>query len=642
MKKFSRRTFLSTTGKILASAPLAGALGTLPGCPNSVRPNILVLMVDQMRTPPEGYGDNEGAAAGLKEVLGFRPLSEGNEYAQYFPGLLRLRQNGVVMTKHFTAAAACVPSRTCIMTGQYPKETGVTQTDGVFKSGCDVSFLDPAGTPTIGHWFRAAGYETHYFGKWHVSEAESPDFLDPWGFDDWEQSAPEPHGGMADNLGVFRDIEFTNAVTTFLSGKSVGASQRPWLAVGSLVNPHDISAYPINWQTPNQSGVVGWENYPPVTPIPAEGDVSRLGGVHEENVVELNPDNFPQNNSALPRTYSESLDDKPRCQKDYALKWGLAIESSTNYGLQGTQLASPLPFQLQGDNAEAWSLGFNQFYFYCQYLADLQLRKILEALDENGMADNTIVVFLSDHGELGGSHGGMIQKWHNAYEEVVRVPMVISSPLVNRSETNLREIDQPTSSIDLAPTLLGLAGLCQEELRGVLEEDRGTTVKALAGADLSDHVRGCCAGCITDPDGEKRTGVFFMSDDMVTEKGANPVTPKPTQYELFLANVEQRIGEGLDLASGPVCQPNNVRALCTGDWKMVHYVDPTGVEADEWELYCLKYDPVEETNLVDFQTGELRNDVTLTGLSPYLLESKHQHLKAELARREAMYAPETA
>jgi len=81
MKKLSRRTFLSTTGKILASAPLAGALGSLPGCPNPVRPNILVLMVDQMRTPPEGYGDNEGAAAGLKEVLGFRPLSEGNEYA---------------------------------------------------------------------------------------------------------------------------------------------------------------------------------------------------------------------------------------------------------------------------------------------------------------------------------------------------------------------------------------------------------------------------------------------------------------------------------------------------------------------------------------------------------------------------------
>jgi len=642
MSEMTRRKFISTTTRILASAPLAGALGTLPACSNKVQPNILILMVDQMQTPPEGYRNGEGAAPGLKEVLGFHPLSSGNDYAKYFQGLMRLRKNAVVMRKHYTASAACVPSRASIMTGQYPSVTGVTQTDGNYKSAHDVPFLDPAGIPTIGDWFRAAGYSTHYFGKWHVSEPDDTDYLEPWGFADWEQSYPEAHGGSASNLGAYRDVEFTHAVESFFAGKSSGASAEPWLAVGSLVNPHDISAYPINWQTPpvpgqapTGTGVVDWENYPPPIGIPPQGAVSHLGGIREENLVDLNPDGFPQDNSALPRTYGETLHDKPRCQKDYSLKWGLAMESNADYGLQGTPFKSPQPFQLQGGQAEAWSLGYNQFYFYCQYLADLQLRKILQALDNSGLAENTIVVFLSDHGEMAGAHGGMIQKWHNAYEEAVRVPMVISSPLVNENEDEIREICQPTSSIDLAPTLLGLAGLCECSVRRTMEENGITAVKSLAGADLSGHVRGWCRDRIKGPDGLPRPGVFFMTNDMITEKGGNPDDPKPAQYEAFLANVDARIQEGYDLADGTVCQPNNVRALCTGDWKIVHYVDPNGVETDEWELYCLETDPVEETNLVDFSTGLLREDVDVPGMTRHELEHKHRHLKEELARQEA-------
>ncbi len=55
--------------------------------------------------------------------------------------------------------------------------------------------LDPDGTPAIGDWFRAVGYTTHYFGKWHVSDPPSPGSLEPWGFSDGESSYPEPHGG---------------------------------------------------------------------------------------------------------------------------------------------------------------------------------------------------------------------------------------------------------------------------------------------------------------------------------------------------------------------------------------------------------------------------------------------------------------
>jgi len=658
MKELTRREFISTPPKILAVAALTGAIGSIPGCSSSdsnnrTNPNVLLLMVDQMQTPPEGYRPDEGAAQGLKEILGFRPLSANNSFAQFFPGLLRLRQNAVVLRKHYTASAACVPSRTCIMTGQYPAVTGVDQTDGIYKTADDVQFLDPEGVPTVGDWFRAAGYTTHYFGKWHVSEAdESTGYLERWGFSDWASSYPEPHGGAADNLGVFRDVIFTEKIGDFLEKKGTDTSGTPWFAVGSLVNPHDISAWPVNWQAPGGAGVVPWTlppavpPFPPVYPppsIPAMGEKSRIGTVQtidngvvvqRKFQVDLNPGNFPQANSVLPRTYAESLDEKPSCQKDYALKWGLAIESNTDYGLAGSPFKSPLPFQLQGRYAQDWSLSYNQFYFYCHYLADLQIRKILQALDENGLTGNTIVVFLADHGDMTGAHGGMIQKWHNAYEETVRVPMVISSPLVNADKQNIREVLQPTSSIDFLPTVLALAGQIEPLLRDKMKAIHGqSVVKPFPGANLSSQVQGANAGNILGPDGQPRPGVFFMSNDTITELG--PSKAKQTVYDKYTENVEARITQGYPLASGPVRQPNHVRALCTGSWKIVHYVDPNGVEPDEWELYCLTVDPVEQTNLVNFRTGEVRADVAVAGYTVDQLRVKNAQLKTELARQEA-------
>src|SRR5665213_3917067 len=121
------------------------------------RPNVLVIMTDEERYPPP----YEEAA-----VTKFR--------RDKFPARQRLRAAGVEFHRHYAASTACLPSRASLFTGHYPSLHGVTSTDGLAKAANDpgISWLDPDGVPTMGDWFRAAGYSTHYRGKWHISHAD--------------------------------------------------------------------------------------------------------------------------------------------------------------------------------------------------------------------------------------------------------------------------------------------------------------------------------------------------------------------------------------------------------------------------------------------------------------------------------------
>lgn len=624
----TRRDFLKGTAAAAAGAVVAGCSGgggggvetpaqTAAGRP----PNILLVLTDQMRLPPVGYAPGEGEADGVKEILGFADqLSPGNPFLPYFEGILRLRKNAIVCRRHYIASAACAPSRTTFLTGQYPSLHGVTQVDGLFKSADEIQFLDPAGVPTLGDWFRAAGFDTYYFGKWHVSEVEPPYSLEPWGFCCYETSGPEPHGSNPDNFGVYRDPGFADIVRDFLNGDAQ-TSQKPWFAVASLVNPHDIAAFPAPFFMPAQAGVTaptGLLTQP--QPIPPQG---RISDPSDSGVtVPLNPNGFPQASFTTPMTASEDMSGKPECHLDSAWKVQLGLRSLFP---QFFALTQPYPTQAPSPQAAEWVEKYGQFYVYLQHLMDLELRRIFEAFDASGLADNTIVVFTSDHGEHGMAHGQMVQKWHTAYEETVRVPFVVSSPLVNADPDVLREFEAPTSHIDLAPTLLGLAGISGAQLQNVQNAITGHQPRTLPGTDLTPFLVGASSGA------PARPGVLYTTDDLITElpEGvANPV--KQPQWDQFIQSVDNSIQLGAPLAPGVVRQPNHVRMLCTGDWKLVRYLDPSGVEADQWEMYHLAVDGREVVNLVDFRTGELRPQVATPELQAKLVE-----LRAALAEQEA-------
>jgi arylsulfatase A-like enzyme len=649
------------------------------------RPNILLITCDQYRFPRFSYGADAGFHHELKEVLGFQPLSAENKYAKYFPGLMRLRKNSVVLRNHTIAASACTPSRAVIYTGQYGTRTGVTQTDGLFKNGDAPNFpwLDADGIPTLGTWMRHAGYTTHYFGKWHVSNPPEHS-LKRWGFDDWEASYPEPHGSQANNLGIYRDVGFTDSACAFIRRRGLANDYNrvtanmlsndpnssgpkidhvPWFAVASFTNPHDIATYPgvvsqaLKYKTKTKSENKATPFGPLyVPPRHKDGELTRTpeptGGTME---IALNPLDFPQDCANLAPTRNEDLSTKPSCQHEYAYKMGLALASKLGFNVEaatggGTEAAvaatlrSTIPFQLADKNqavdtrnnppaegldaADGNSLVFLQLYGWLHAVVDKHVNDVLTALEESGQADNTIVIFLADHGEYGAAHGMMIEKWHTAYAEALHVPMVIVHPKGQNTTDEPIQSDALTSHVDIVPTVLGLAGVTPEIRDKIAQEMmRSRPVPPLPGADLAPLILGeWQEDRVVEPDGSERKGVLFITDDEITA----PLAPEAdafskrayAEFDVYCAAVDKVIAgkpghEPVAMQPGAVKQPNHVRCVRSANYKLARYFDPSHRAPQEWEMYDLKGDGNETINLVQ------------TGVTPPTMRPEHAALQSE-------------
>ena len=659
------------------------------------RPNILMIMVDQLYYPNPGYGD-AGLAKGIRQVLDFvgdiDPAT--NPYAANFPGFCKLREYATVFADHTIAESACIPSRASIMTGQYGPRTGVTQTDGLFKSGDAQNFpwLRPNGTPTAGDWFRALGYTTHYFGKWHVSEPPEHT-LQQYGFGDWELSWPEPHGSSINNLGTFRDYQFADLACNFLRGRGLGVpynralSQQgmdaprdphqphtaPFFAVCSFTNPHDIATYPtlpraLAPTIPGDSTVQIPKTGPGGSvPIPPQGSVSTTP-TEGSFRVPLNPTGLPQDCATASPTQDENLltNNKPRAQFEASYKVGLGLAAKTGLAIAQAAGGDPqtvldngvkatlgiaIPFQLQ-DDPDGAATGFLQYYAYMISMVDRHILRVLQTLEESGLRENTIVVFAADHGEYGAAHGMQIEKWHGAYQEAVHVPFLVSWPKFHESRIDKRVVTAQTSHIDVLPTLLKLAGASDDHLARVRTQLSKThSAAALPGANLVPFLRGE-QGPVIGPDGRPRSGVMFVTDDLITEPLPRDDDPHNIaswqQYAVYAATVDflRNPPPGAppkfsvpELAAGAVAQPAHVRAWRSGPWKLVRYCDPWSEcpAPDEWELYNLEHDAIENINLLVYN-GTFPKPIASppSWTNTQQIIDQANAMRTELARHEAL------
>jgi arylsulfatase A-like enzyme len=521
------------------------------------RPNVLVILTDQLRCPPP-YESAELAA--------WR--------AESMPGVERLRRDGVSFRHHYPMAIACAPSRASLLTGHYPSLHGVTQTDGFKEAdGPEVSWLAPDGVPTLGDWFRAGGYRTYYKGKWHATHSHldaadgegylasieddgipieanverylEADLLDDFGFSEWV--GPEPHGLGAANTGTVKDPYTATETIELLGRLADGEDGAPWLTVCSFLNPHDDSLF----------GIVGL----------TQG-------------LRAHPSQVPH--VAQAPTHDEDLSTKPACQASYNEEWG--------------KILAPQP----------WIETHLKFYYQLQATVDREISRVLDALAASPAAADTIVVFTSDHGDMQGAHGGMHEKWHVAYEEALHVPLIVSGPGVPAGP---REVEMPTSHADLIPTLLGLAGIDEaaalEELRDGHHEAR-----PLVGRDLSGAVRGD-SGSAADPE---PTPILFTTDDEISEGAEDGPSPfqrlarkvrrysevvQPNHLETVVAEVE--VGGDPHLVKLTRYYDNQQFWTVPGErderLRRRRTVTVTEPEPDEFELYDLTVDPYEERNL---------------------------------------------
>ena len=174
--KRTRRTFLASCAATLKS----GA---------SQRPNVLVVMSDQ------------------ESVLLPGPAR--------LPNRRRLEERGTVFTHAFCTTPQCSAARSSLLTGLEPHHAGVVTNASPDSLGKPL----PKSFPTVGSVFRAAGYRTGYFGKWHLGQDRS---LAPFGFDE---------------RGIGKDDEIVKKAADWIR-----AQHGPWLAWVSIGNPHDIYA----------------------------------------------------------------------------------------------------------------------------------------------------------------------------------------------------------------------------------------------------------------------------------------------------------------------------------------------------------------------------------------------------------------
>jgi arylsulfatase A-like enzyme len=188
------------------------------------------------------------------------------------------------------------------------------------------------------------------------------------------------------------------------------------------------------------------------------------------------------------------------------------------------------------------------FYGNLMRSSDAYMGNVLDKLEETGLFDNTLVVRTADHGEMGLSHGGMRQKNFNFYEEAIRVPLVYSNPKLYPRPLST---DALVSHVDFLPTLASLAGVApQADWQGV---------------DYSPLV-------------------------------LRPKKAKPRQDYIVFTYDDYQSGQ----SSGPYPQPpNHIVSIREKRWKLAKYYDVDQNKPPQWEMYDLKTDPLEKTNLAD-------------------------------------------
>ncbi len=323
------------------------------------------------------------------------------------PFLDALVSDGVSLTHAVSSYPVCSPHRAMMMSGQYPATNGVTHNVNSETAEWGVGLRPDA--PSWAAVLRDAGYNTGYIGKWHLE-------------------APVPEDAIH-GTGVLEDGRYWDAWSP--PDRRHGFDF--WYSYGCC----DEHLTPHYWTSDagrhQRTDVTGWsaEHETDV----AIGFLERAAGAAAADsaqspfalAVSWNPPHQPFDQ--LP----------PDCDTSYASLDPAELLNRPNVDLDS------------GPGREAAAIA--PLYYAAVNAIDAQVGRLLDTLDALGLAENTLVVFTSDHGQQMGSQGLLYK--NVPYEESMRIPWVMRWP--GRLDA-LAGDSVGMSSVDIAPTLLGLLG----------------------------------------------------------------------------------------------------------------------------------------------------------------------------------------
>ena len=376
-------------------------------------PNILLIISDQQRTDTLGF-------------LGRTPCRTAN--------LDRLAAGGVCFERAMTPCPLCGPARTSMFTGLYAHEARGT------LDMKPVGLLDPgkrgptAGDmllndyvcreePLLTNLLKGRGYHTAYAGKWHVGNEVLGDWFERyWGHEngqyvDWCKREGLPDGWPLNDMRTRSHREPRMSIPAALVNEIDPAhSNDAWIA--------DIAIRFIRERPKDRPFFVtcGFNGPHPPFKIPepyfSMYDPASIPEPPNFGPTELEPQ--ANRDSFYRKLWADQGTDWRNWQRSVAVYWGFVT------------------------------------------LIDDQVGRLIECLEQEGVADETLIVFCSDHGEMLGQHG----LWHkmHAYEEAIRTPLVFSAPWIHGG----RRSQAAVSLLDIPSTLLAAVGIAPPaEYRGI-------------------------------------------------------------------------------------------------------------------------------------------------------------------------------
>ncbi len=384
----------------LAAASIALSFSLKAEAADASRPNILFIMSDDHAYQAMScYGSNRNQT----------------------PNMDRLAKEGMRFDRAFVTNSICGPSRAVILTGKYSHLNGFARNEHTFNGA----------QQNVAKLLRQAGYQTAVIGKWHLGSQ-------PTGFDYWHiliGQGPYYNPPMLTPAGRVNHTGYTTEIITDVALEWLKEKRdpaKPFFLMYQHKAPHR------NWQP----GPKYFDKYDDVTlpePDTLFDDWSGRGPASKTQAMTIAKDLTRQD---------LKLDPPGNLTKEQAQAWHKAYDAEN----EAFQKAN-----LQGKDLVRWKYQrYAKDYLRCVDAVDDNIGRVLDYLDESGLAKNTVVFYTSDQGWYLGEHGWYDKRW--MYEESFRTPLLVRWPdHIKPGSVN----EQMVMNLDFAQTFLDIAGVEQ-------------------------------------------------------------------------------------------------------------------------------------------------------------------------------------